>query len=118
MSPIKPLEIDCREVGPARLLTLGGHISTSESQVVSETLQRLVSDGATKIVVDLANVDIITSDGLGALIRARKASTEAGGSLALSGVKGNILDVFRMTRLDKIFPLYDSVGTAVKALQK
>lgn len=118
MSPIKPLEIDCKLVGDARVLTLGGHITTAESQVVSENLSRLVADGTNPIVVDMTNVDIITSDGLGALIRARKASAEAGGTLALSGVKGNILDVFRMTRLDKIFPLYDSVGAAIKALQK
>lgn len=110
--------MDCREVGPARLLTLGGHISTSESQVVSETLQRLVSEGATKIVVDMKNVDIITSDGLGALIRARKSAAEIGGKLVLSGVRGNILDVFKMTRLDKIFSLYDTADTAVAAVSK
>lgn len=118
MSPIKPLEIDCKVVGDARVLTLGGHITTAESQIVSENLSRLVSDSPKPIVVDMANVDIITSDGLGALIRARKASAESGGTLALSGVKGNILDVFRMTRLDKIFPLYDSVNAALNALQK
>lgn len=118
MCPIKPLEIECSQAGPATVLTLSGHISTTESQVVSEALQRLMSEGSQRLVVDMAGVDLITSDGLGALIRARKTSAEVGGTLVLSGVKGNILDVFRMTRLDKIFTLYESVDSAVAALSK
>jgi len=116
MCPIKPLEIECREQGSATVLALSGHIATVESQLVSENLERLVSDEVAKIVVDMKNVDLITSDGLGALIRARKSSSEAGGRLVLAGVHGNILDIFRMTRLDKIFSLYDTVDEAVAAV--
>ena len=100
------------------MLTLGGHISTMEAQVVSETLERLVAERIQRIVVDMSGVDLITSDGLGALIRARKSSNEMGGTVVLCGLHGNILDVFRMTRLDKIFLLYDSVDSAVTALSK
>jgi len=116
VSPIKPLEIESKQEGPATILTLSGHIATPESQVLSEALERLVADRAQKIVVDLYGVELITSDGLGALIRARKAVSEVGGTLVLSGIHGNILDVFKMTRLDKIFSLYPSVDTAVEAI--
>jgi len=118
VSPIKPLEINCRRVGAASILALGGHIATPESRVVGENLERIISEGSKAIVVDMQNVDLITSDGLGALIRARKAASESGAALALCGVRGNILDVFRMTRLDKIFSIYDSVDAAVSALPK
>ncbi len=113
MSPIKPIEIDCKKVGPATVMTLSGHISTAESRLVSENLERIIAEKTLNLVVDMSGVDIITSDGLGALIRARKSSGEAGGTVVLSGLQGNILDIFRMTRLDKIFSLYDSVDEAV-----
>ena len=105
-------------MGVASVLTLGGHIATAESHVVSENLTRLVAEGPRAVVVDMYNVDLITSDGLGALIRARKAASESGSALLLAGVRGNILDIFRTTRLDKIFPLYDSVDAAVSSLPK
>lgn len=116
MCPIKPLEIDTKVEKGTTIVTLSGHIATPESQVVSEAFDRLIADSISKIVVDMKGVEIITSDGLGALIRARKAVTEAGGQLVLSGLEGNIRSVFKMTRLDKIFTLYDSVAQAVAAL--
>lgn len=116
MSPIKPLEIDTKEQGSATIVTLTGHIATPESQVVSNEFERIIAEGVTKIAVDLKGVNLITSDGLGALIRARKAATENGGMLVLSGVEGNIRDVFKMTRLDKIFTICDTVEEAANAL--
>jgi len=114
--PIKPLEIDTKQEGVATVVTLSGHIATAESQVVSETFERLIADGVVKICVDMQGIDIITSDGLGALIRARKAASDNAGQLVLACVEGNILDIFRMTRLDKIFSLFDSVETALASL--
>lgn len=87
-----------------------------ESQVVNEMFERLIADGCTCIAVDMSRVEIITSDGLGVLIRARKAVGDHGGRLVLSGLTGNIRDVFKMTRLDKIFTLYDSVDVAAASL--
>ena len=116
MCPIKPLEIDTRVEKETTVVTLSGHIATTESQLVSEAFDRLIADGVARIVVDMRGVEIITADGLGALIRARKAITEAGGLLVLSGIVGNIRSVFKMTRLDKIFTLYDSAPAAVEAL--
>jgi anti-sigma B factor antagonist len=114
--PIKPLEIDTRVEGAVTLMSLSGHIATAESQVLSDAFDRLISDRIQRIVVDMKGVEIITSDGLGALIRARKAVAENGGRLVLSGLEGNIRSVFKMTRLDKIFTLYDTVPSAVAAL--
>ena len=116
VSPIKPLEIDSRLEGAVTLMCLSGHIATAESQVLSEAFDRLIADGIQRIVVDMKRVEIITSDGLGALIRARKAVTENGGRLVLSGLEGNIRNVFKMTRLDKIFSLYDTAPSAIAAL--
>ena len=116
MCPIKPLEIDTRREGTATVVTLAGHISTMESQVVGEAFDRLIADGCTSIAVDMSRVEIITSDGLGVLIRARKAVGDHGGKFVLSGLTGNIRDVFKMTRLDKIFTLYESVDAAAASL--
>ncbi len=36
--------------------------------------------------------------------------------MVLAGLVGNIRDVFKMTRLDKIFSVYDDAGAAVSAV--
>lgn len=104
--------------GGAIVVTLKGHIATAESQVLSQSLEAVVCDGFDLLVIDLSDVEIITSDGLGALIRAKKSVTEAGGTFAIAGVRGNIRELFRMTRLDKLFAMYDSADEALKALAK
>jgi len=115
MCPVRPLEIERRQEGPATVVKLSGHISASEAEELSSYFNDLIEQGADLVVIDLKDVEIITSDGLGVLIRTRKALTESGGKLYLCGIHGNVLEVFQMTRLDKIFAVYDTPDSALTA---
>ncbi len=118
MCAMKPVEIEIRELNGAYLVSVSGHLAAAEISYLCAALEDLVNKKADTIVVDLKNVEIITSEGLGALIRTRKAVGEYGGQFVLSGLVGNVLDVFVMTRLDKVFRLYDTPEAAVEATQQ
>lgn len=115
MCAVKPIEITVTQHQGAALVTVSGHVTASDTDRLSAALENLIASKADLVIVDLRGVDLITSDGLGALIRARKALTDYGARLALTGLTGNVLDVFTMTRLDKVFSMYDSPDTALAA---
>ena len=115
MCAIRPIEVKVTQQQGAALVSVSGHVTTSNTESLSAALATLIEGKAEFVIVDLRGVDLITSDGLGALIRTRKSIGEYGGRLVLTGLTGNVLDVFTVTRLDKVFCMYDSPETAMAA---
>jgi len=70
-----------------------------------------------KIVVDLSCVTFLGSIGLTVLVVYLKRITTAGGQLVISGLTGQAREVMKVTRLEKAFKFYDSIGQAVEALE-
>jgi anti-sigma B factor antagonist len=55
------------------------------------------------IEVDLADTTFIDSEGLGALVSVHKLVASRGGIVRLPGARPAIRELFRLTRLDRIF---------------
>ena len=66
-------------------------------------------------MVDLLAVDFIESTGLGALIGGRRRAYALKGSLSLVCTEQQMLKIFRITGLDKVFTIHDTVDAAVSA---
>jgi anti-sigma B factor antagonist len=75
----------------------------------------VVAAGSTKIVVDLSPVRFMDSGALGSVLAVLK-TLPPGGDLRLSGVHEPVRGVFRMTRLDKVVAIDDTVDDAAAAL--
>ena len=56
-----------------------------------------------KILLDFSTVDHLSSAALGMLINANKRLKEKNGQLRLTNIKPQILEVFKITKLDKLF---------------
>jgi anti-sigma B factor antagonist len=67
------------------------------------------------IALDLSGVDFIDSSGLGAIIAALK-QLNGRGDLVIVGAKPSVLNLFRLTRMDKVFRMYRGEDEAVAAL--
>ncbi len=79
-----------------------------------EDMRRETETDATRIVLDLAGVEFIDSSGLGAIVASMK---QIGGErrLDLAGVQPVVEKVFRLTRMDTVFRLFDSLDDALSA---
>ncbi len=71
-----------------------------------------------QLVIDFSNVKFLTSSVLGLLIRISKKVYEQEGKLRLCAIDPKILDVFRITRLDKIFEIYPDQEEALVGLKR
>jgi len=78
-------------------------------------VSQLFTDGATRIVLDLSQVQFMDSSSLGALVSLLKMVGNRG-DLIVVGAKGIVADLFKLTRMDRVFRMADSVETALSAV--
>jgi anti-sigma B factor antagonist len=63
------------------------------------------------IILDMSNVDFVDSSGLGAIVAAMKVLGDPG-KLELAGLTPDVNKVFRLTRMDSVFTIHDSIEQA------
>lgn len=110
-----PLEITQREVDRIYVLALSGRLVLGdESNGLRTTVDSLLSSGATRIVVNLGQVNYVDSGGLGALIEAHRKTKAKGGRLILSDLRPNLKQALEIARL---LPLFETCTTEAAAVE-
>ncbi|MGI6227282.1 MAG: STAS domain-containing protein [Peptococcales bacterium] len=85
---------------------IDGSFSMEEAGVFKEEAYQLLQNGKSKFLVDFSNCNFIDSTGLGMLVAIYKKCAEQGGELSLCSINDtNVLKVFQLTRLDKVFEI-------------
>jgi anti-sigma B factor antagonist len=79
---------------------------------LKQELADAVEAGCTDVVVDLEGVNFIDSSGLGVLVSGLRRVKERSGTMRLVCTKDGILKIFRITGLDKVFPIFASADEA------
>jgi len=85
------------------------------STVLRERLIALVTAGTHRIVLDFNDVEFIDSTGLGVLVGVLKRTRARGGSMTLVCSQDGLLRVFKITGLEKVFPIYRTLEDAAEA---
>ncbi len=90
-------------------------IVTEENiQEVGDQLYSLVEkEGHKQLLLNFGNVQYLSSAALGKLINLKKKIGVAKGQLKLCGIHPDLLEVFRITRLDQVFEIYAEEQAAI-----
>ena len=110
------LKIDIGEKNGVVLLKLDGEVDVYTAPKLKSRLVDLVDQGKFKIVVDLEEVDFMDSSGLGVLVGGLKRVRSHDGAIALVCTQENILKIFRITGLVKVFPIFENQDQAVQSI--
>ena len=65
------------------------------------------------LLIDLEDVEFLSSAVLGKLIRLYKRARQAGGRVRLCAIRPSIREVFEITQLDKVFEIYPDADEAL-----
>lgn len=77
-----------------------------------DRMRSATEQGKARVVLNLAKVDFIDSSGLGAIVAAMKQLGQQR-RLDLSCLNPNVDKVFRLTRMDTVFRIHDTLGDAL-----
>jgi anti-sigma B factor antagonist len=109
------LSLAAHTVAGRTVLEIGGEIDVYTAPLLRERLIELAAAGSNQVVVDLSRVEFLDSTALGVLAGAHRRLRASAGSLTLVCPHERILKIFRITGLDSVFDIYDSVDAATGA---
>src|SRR5512140_1249494 len=98
----------------ADLGEVDGRIDSSTAPQLEQALQKIIDDGRFRIVVDMAEVDFMSSAGLRSLLSALKQVRRFNrGDVRLANMPDKIKKAFDLAGLLDVFKVYDNSVDAV-----
>jgi anti-sigma B factor antagonist len=87
-------------------------IDAHNSGELKEAILHLIEQGEVNIIVQLEQVRFIDSSGLGALLAGHKNAAAKAGKMAIVNMQQQVLSMFELTRLDRVFEIYTDLTEA------
>lgn len=88
---------------------------TNIQEIGQELFDLVEEEGAANLVLNFDNVEYLSSAALGKLITLNKKVKSADGALKLSAIKPQIFEVFVITKLNKLFDIYETQAAALES---
>jgi len=113
------VDIDIRTLGDnLKLLKIRGRITLGLGvDRLRDTLQDLLVAGSNQWVLDIADVGMIDSSGIGLLVRYLTAAKQQGGALKLLNPTKFAMQSLKMIGLLNLFEVYDDQETALSSFK-
>jgi anti-sigma B factor antagonist len=110
----KPVDIEVRTQSQVKVVKLRGRLGQGEAlDRTSETLTDLLASGDLRLLLDLQEVPLIDSSGIGLLVRYLAAAKQRGGSLKLLNPSKFALQTLKLVRVLSLFEVFDDLQQAV-----
>jgi anti-sigma B factor antagonist len=110
------VRISARRNNKTTIFDLSGDIDFANSPEVRQSVLREIQDiRPSRVVVNLTEVRYIDSSGVASLVEGLKASRDLGSRFILFGLSTAAREVLQLSRLLKVFEVYDSEDEALAA---
>jgi anti-sigma B factor antagonist len=113
------MEISHRQLPRVDILALSGRVQAPEASQIQARINELFAERRYRILLDLEQLDYISSGGLRVLMQARKAAQEhrmpdgTRGDVRVVNLPPRLKNVFDLVGFTKIFEIYDDMVDAV-----
>ena len=119
MEPIKPrISVEYAENATIIAFTDERILEERDILALQESIMSVIEQNdQIRLVLDFCNVKFLSSAVLGLLIRISKKVYERQGQLKLCSISPKIYEVFKITRLTKVFDIHKDVTAAIEDLE-
>lgn len=108
------MDIEVRSLGQVKVIKLRGKLSLGPSvDRLRADLYELMSNGDTHIVLDLSEVPMIDSSGIGLLVRSLTTAKQVGGSIRLLAPSKFVIQTLKMIGLLNLFDVFEDPQQAI-----
>lgn len=107
------MNVDIETKGTATIVRMDGRLDAAAVSTIKGQITNIkVSDGG-DLVFNFAKVDFIDSTGLGLVVSTFRHVREANGDLAVCCLTPQVRSLFELTRMHRIFNVFDSEDMAL-----
>ena len=110
------MNIEATQLEKAIVLKVSGRMDAENADEFDRACEVWISQGAKHVIADLDQLQYISSIGLRSILAAAQKLQSLSGSLILCGLHGLPRQVFEMTRLIGLFPVYETTEQALAKL--
>ena len=107
------MDILTEELKSVSVMGVSGRVDSATAPDLENALKKLVETEKTQIVLDLKNVEYMSSAGLRAMVSTLKAVKRVNGDLRLASPSPRVEEVLRLAGLTSIFSIFASRDEAV-----
>jgi anti-sigma B factor antagonist len=110
------MEISTSMQQDVTVVALAGRFDAQSAGQVDAGLQARFQEGVKKLVVDMGQVEYVSSAGLRVLLAAAKKTNALGGRLVLCGLQPYVLEVFEVAGFTSIFQINSDTASALAGI--
>ncbi len=99
------------------IVYLDGKLIAGDAAVLYDAIQGLTSRGVTKILINMDQLDLMDSSGLGELGKSAKLAASRGAALKLTNIGRDVRRTLEAAGYLGLFEIFDSESTAVASFR-
>ena len=107
------MKIETRELKHVDVVKVSGRVDSATAPDMEKALQGLVDSDRSQIVMDLQEVDYMSSAGLRVLVSMLKAARKNGGDVRLAQPSQRVKEVLNLAGLTPVFQIHTDLVEAV-----
>jgi anti-sigma B factor antagonist len=107
-----------RQAEKISLVEVTGRLTSFESSVFRDAIQRLLDEGHTNILLNLTGLEYLDSSGIGELVRNYMAVVKKGGVMKVVGLAPKVEEILKVTQLYQVFPEFPDEASALNSFPK
>ncbi|MGD9781816.1 MAG: STAS domain-containing protein [Kiritimatiellia bacterium] len=111
------MELSVEKQNQTAIVAARGRLDAAGAPLLETRCKALILEGSNRLLLDLAQVEYVSSAGLRSLLVLAKAVKSAGGALALCGLVPAVRDVMTISGFDNILPLAADRAAALELLK-
>ncbi len=112
---IMELDITSTVEGDQHIISVKGEIDLYSSTMLREYIFTTIKQQPRALIVNLGAVRYIDSSGIATMVEALQLANKSKTTFKVAGLSKNVLEVFELVKLEKVFDIYDSVDEARKS---
>ena len=95
------------------VVKVAGRMNAENSHEFEEACRAWTNQDVNHLIIDMSELTYVSSMGLRSFIEIGKSMQSRGGTLRLCCLTGLVKQVFEITRLNILFPIHDSLDSAI-----
>jgi anti-sigma B factor antagonist len=106
-------QLSVSKEGGIHVVAIQGSLADEGNLQAKEAFLHLLNEKPQRIVVDLSQMDYISSSGIGLLVSVLRRCRQAGIWMGLASLRPEIFELFKLTRLNQVFEIFDTRAAAL-----